>query len=1004
MYNHNIITKITKMLKISNSSSEEFNALVSHVKEKFKEGNITVIRLRAFLSYHKFEDRDRPNTEKCLLLLDKFLNNEIKCIPKEDDDISKYITVKEKIKELNNIDEIYDFLPILKDVDIYNRMEEYIKTDSRYKYKHYDKVKDFYDIMKKCNNNVPKTASTLFYGFIQEMASKNIVIYGYKDMNKTFILICENKHQYCITKSRLENRIRENKMICGICGEDNHCKNPYLKNKKEKAQKRVEDKLIEKGLDIENYNKDTDKITMTCPNCDKKCEVFRTNFYKWKSCIKCINTVAGNKYTQKQVNNMLNTRGIYSSSEYISKDKSIDYNCPMCEKVIHTRLYEILNENICCMECQKEIYINVKKTTDIYNIDYTPKIKNTKELLKVVKLRYSKEEQRILNVYNVDAICNLHFKLHIAPQIFAKKLGKRVSSESFEKIKNSNKNVKYTIPKTNLRNESDIVLQGYEPRVMDIIVKYIDEEIIVDSTWMPSITYRSMDGRLHNYFPDIYIPHKKLLIECKSTYTFYKESFNTICKMYNVLALGYNTELWVLSNKKTHIFFLHPKETTFYVTKGDFYSALETKYKSYESYGNYAFNIDNTSLINFHDNIMNLVSTVTKYEYFDKIKKPLDKLEEKFDSLNINENIEINSFEIDINKIKSYFINNNINIPLEDCKNIMNKTKNDKEYKEYIIKLLTKFSPPTFPQKFIDENTIEKDLLNFKNNKTEGKIEKDTHVVKSNTLGIKFLNFFMIDEILKCKTNGNQNIYEVWNDLTKREYLWKRVVSNDKASTVTPTTLTQRFAYCNGRAYNFPPNVAKYVYNHFKAKNVLDFCAGYGGRLLGFWGSKAQKYIGIDPNTNNNYKGLIDWLNENDYPIFDEDTKEIKIINQPAEDVDYSKLGEFDLIFTSPPYYNLEVYSDQVTQSCNRYKSYNEWFRNFLAKTIDKTLNVLSMNGHILINIKNIKGYNIADDMVRYMNKKSILKQKGSLSMSQTTISKDKDIKEYIFVFQKVNE
>ena len=42
-------------------------------------------------------------------------------------------------------------------------------------------------------------------------------------------------------------------------------------------------------------------------------------------------------------------------------------------------------------------------------------------------------------------------------------------------------------------------------------------------------------------------------------------------------------------------------------------------------------------------------------------------------------------------------------------------------------------------------------------------------------------------------------------------------------------------------------------------------------------------------------------------------------------DVNFDTLGKFDMIFTCPPYYNLEVYTEDKNQSCNRYPEYKFW-------------------------------------------------------------------------------
>ena len=50
----------------------------------------------------------------------------------------------------------------------------------------------------------------------------------------------------------------------------------------------------------------------------------------------------------------------------------------------------------------------------------------------------------------------------------------------------------------------------------------------------------------------------------------------------------------------------------------------------------------------------------------------------------------------------------------------------------------------------------------------------------------------------------------------------------------------------------FKPNVAKALYDLFKARNVLDFSMGWGDRLAGFYASQnTELYVGVDPRREN---------------------------------------------------------------------------------------------------------------------------------------------------------
>lgn len=125
---------------------------------------------------------------------------------------------------------------------------------------------------------------------------------------------------------------------------------------------------------------------------------------------------------------------------------------------------------------------------------------------------------------------------------------------------------------------------------------------------------------------------------------------------------------------------------------------------------------------------------------------------------------------------------------------------------------------------------------------------------------------------------------------------------------------------------NFRPGFALLMYRKYCPLGgvVLDTSTGYGGRLVGWFASESSRYIGIDPNTKT-YKGNLRMAKDFGRP------NDVELYCLPAEDVDAEVLrGRADFAFTSPPYFAAEVYSDEETQSCNRYKTSREWRDGFL--------------------------------------------------------------------------
>jgi hypothetical protein len=189
---------------------------------------------------------------------------------------------------------------------------------------------------------------------------------------------------------------------------------------------------------------------------------------------------------------------------------------------------------------------------------------------------------------------------------------------------------------------------------------------------------------------------------------------------------------------------------------------------------------------------------------------------------------------------------------------------------------------------------------------------------------------------------------------------------------VTPDTLRMATTLRKYIASQFKPVIAKAFYDKFQSKNVLDFSAGWGDRLCGFYASDCTKhYVGIDPNLTNhpNYEKQVEFYKK--HQTFFEEPKKVTLIPLPAEDVDYSEYVDyFDTIFTSPPYFNTEKYSDHDTQSYLRYKQIGDWNVNFLHKALEKMIPTLKKGGILAVNIADVysapdKGY---VDIVNSMN------------------------------------
>lgn len=171
---------------------------------------------------------------------------------------------------------------------------------------------------------------------------------------------------------------------------------------------------------------------------------------------------------------------------------------------------------------------------------------------------------------------------------------------------------------------------------------------------------------------------------------------------------------------------------------------------------------------------------------------------------------------------------------------------------------------------------------------------------------------------------------------------------------VYPTAIRRALELVTGEnIQNFKPQNARALAEHLCPVlwgNVYDYSAGYGGRLLGISCSNmSYNYLGIDPNTET--IKYLNYFNE----ILDEAVGfKGTIVQHVSEEY---KPNDIDLAFSSPPYFNLEKYSDEETQCMVRYSTLDEWFSGYAEPTVENIYNSLNQDGIFATNIADYKTY-----------------------------------------------
>lgn len=220
-------------------------------------------------------------------------------------------------------------------------------------------------------------------------------------------------------------------------------------------------------------------------------------------------------------------------------------------------------------------------------------------------------------------------------------------------------------------------------------------------------------------------------------------------------------------------------------------------------------------------------------------------------------------------------------------------------------------------------------------------------------------------------TKGSKSIVEAFNDDSFLSGLARATLF--KESKVKELLYQVLQLGINGIQYvnEFPPFVARNFYLNQNAKTILDPCAGWGGRMIGA-ASIGSFYHGFEPSTRT-YRGLVQLGN---FLKTFRNGFDFRIENIPFEDAELSK--HYDFALTSPPYYDTEIYSDEETNSCNRYKDYSEWETGFYLPMIK---NVISHTKLFILNVGS-RQYDLKTPIVSIFGAKEItskLSGKGGL-------------------------
>lgn len=285
-----------------------------------------------------------------------------------------------------------------------------------------------------------------------------------------------------------------------------------------------------------------------------------------------------------------------------------------------------------------------------------------------------------------------------------------------------------------------------------------------------------------------------------------------------------------------------------------------------------------------------------------------------------------------------------LDIPLDAIKH-----HSTEEGKEFCVELFFNYyRDKGFPYYNLSPSELEREYKKFKKYEVSRILLNDELELQQVMLGLNVVNSFH-PQMWSVKCREKLSPMDVFSDdkLFKRALMKRINMSDSKMATFNVRKSLKIFSGSQSVS-NFRPTISKFLYERFCDETfvVLDPCMGYGGRLLGA-STSVGKYVGVDPSTeaiagNNNLANFIQSVEKK--------TAEFELINAPFEDVEFE--GEtFDFIFTSPPYFNVEKYSYEETQSHMRYQKYDIWVEGFLKPFIYNSFRFLKTGRYFALNV-----------------------------------------------------
>lgn len=229
----------------------------------------------------------------------------------------------------------------------------------------------------------------------------------------------------------------------------------------------------------------------------------------------------------------------------------------------------------------------------------------------------------------------------------------------------------------------------------------------------------------------------------------------------------------------------------------------------------------------------------------------------------------------------------------------------------------------------------------------------DSSINSTSRIGLKLCEHFF-PNFYDIETHDGKSFRNLWTSANLERVLkWNR----NSHSTPYLSEIRRGIYFCCGlpKSTMYRPQMMKLACIRYGAESVLDPCAGWGGRMLGAVAAGCH-YTAFEPNT-------VTYANLNRLAQFLDIEDRVTLYCDDARNIDKYSIDKVDLVLTSPPYFDLEVYSHENTQSVHDCGTYDKWCKSFLHPVIESCTQHLTSSGVSCWNVGKVRGRDMAEDV-----------------------------------------